>query len=108
MASTVRCRRPVSTMVAFLNLAGTRAKKAFAIFTTLAFALNCIVSNSAAAQEPQPQSSQENQRQNQAPASESPANNSTTSQQSDNSKSATVTIPAGANFALVLTNPVSS
>jgi len=106
VASTIRCRRPVSTMVAFLNLAATRAKKIFAIFTTLVFALNCLAVNSAA-QEQQPQSPEQNQTQDQALAPEAPTNNTTTSQQSD-SKSATVTIPAGSNFALVLTNPVSS
>jgi hypothetical protein len=96
VASTLHCSRPVSTMVSFLNLAATRAKQAFAIFTTLAFALNCVAQDT-----PQAQAK------TQSPANVA-ANSQTLSSSGNSAKPATITIPAGTDLALVLTNPVSS
>jgi hypothetical protein len=114
VACNVRCRRPVSTRVAFLNLAATRAKKFFAIFTTLVFAWTCFAQISMAQQNQgqqnsfqQNQSQQEQGQQDQRQQDQDPLHQPYP-QGSPQNVPATITIPAGSNFALVLTNPVSS
>jgi hypothetical protein len=90
MANTRSSNRTVSTMIAFLTLAGTNARQALALVTTLFFALACMAQNQTEAQ-PQLPSAPEPQT-NHAPAS----------------PPATETVPAGTRFALVLTDSISS
>ncbi len=85
----------VSTMIAFLTMAGTNARRILAALTTLVFAVTCMAQDNVNAnanaqpQSPSPPDSQSMQ----APAMPNPA---------------TETIPAGTRFALVLTNPIFS
>ena len=89
MANTSIRNRSVSTMIAFLTLAGTNAKHAVTLLTTLVLAAaTCLAQDQA---QPQPPSAPDPQT-NQAPATPPP----------------TETIPAGTRFALVLTNSISS
>jgi hypothetical protein len=93
MANTRGCPRTVSTMIAFLTLAGTDARRILAAVTTLVFAVTCMAQDHAnvpaQAQPPSPPDAQTMP----APAPPNPA---------------TETIPAGTRFALVLTNPIFS
>ena len=85
VARQARSRRAVSTMVAFLHLAGTNAKQIVAVLTALTLTTACLAQD-------QPQ-----------PAATPPS-----AADSQTREAATTTIPAGTRFALVLTNPVSS
>ena len=90
MANTGSSRPIVSTMIAFLTLAGTNARRTLAATIALFFAVACLAQDQA---QPQLPSAPEPQSSVQTPATPPPA---------------TETIPAGTRFALVLTNPVSS
>jgi len=90
MANTRGIARPVSTMFAFLDLAGTNARRALAILSTLFLALTCLAQNQDQPQPPAPPDSQTDQ------------------QASANPNPVTETIPAGTRFALVLTHPIQS
>src|SRR6266568_836144 len=85
----------VSTMIAFLTMAGTNARRILAALTTLVFAVTCMAQDNVNAnanaqpQSPSPPDSQSMQ----APAMPVPT---------------TETIPAGTRFALVLTHPIFS
>jgi hypothetical protein len=92
MANTSSASRPVSTMFAFLNLAGTNARRTLAACTTLLFVVTCMAQDNAPSQ-PQPPSPTDSPTSMQSPAPPPPA---------------TETIPAGTRFALVLTNPIFS
>jgi hypothetical protein len=92
MANTRHARRNVSTIVAFLTLAGTKAKQSFAVFSLLLAALTCIAF------------AQDQSDQAQASSPVSPTN----SQASVTPVSSTVTVPAGTRIALVLTHPILS
>lgn len=92
MANTRSC--PVSTMIAFLTLAGTNARQILAAVTTLLFAVTCMAQDQAQPQlPPAPETQTTVQGQAQAPATPQPA---------------TETIPAGTRIALVLTHPIQS
>jgi hypothetical protein len=80
----------VSTMIAFLTLAGTKARKILAAMTTLLFTVTCMAQDPAQPQPPVPP--------------ESP----TSEQASTTPQSATVTLPAGTRIALVLTHDIQS
>src|ERR1700728_4359026 len=80
-------RYPVST---FLTLAGTSSRKTLAAFTALLFAVTCMAQDHAQAP-PQPPSALEAATSTQPPA-----------------KSSSVTLPAGARIALVLTHDIQS
>jgi hypothetical protein len=88
MANDHGCRGTVSTKVAFLTLAGTRAKQAFAVAAMLLVAHTCFAQDQT--QTPVPPDSG-----GVVPAVSAPASD-------------TVTIPAGTRFSLVLTTGVSS
>jgi hypothetical protein len=88
MANTRGISRPVSTMFAFLNLAGTNARRSLAALSTVFLALTCLAQN-----QPQPLSPPDSQTNLQASAKPNPI---------------TETIPAGTRFALVLTHPIQS
>lgn len=90
MANTSCISRPVSTMIAFLTLAGTNARRSLATISTLFLALTCLAQNQDQPQQPSPPDSQTNQH---ASAKPNPV---------------TETIPAGTRFALVLTHPIQS
>src|ERR1039458_1905772 len=90
MANTRGTARPVSTMFAFLNLAGTNARRSLAALSTLFLALTCLAQNQ---DQPQPLSPPDSQTNQQASARPNPV---------------TETIPAGTRFALVLTHPIQS
>ncbi len=90
MANTSSASRPVSTMFAFLNLAGTNARPILAAVTTLFFAVACMAQDNAPSQ-PQPPSPADSQTSTQSAAPPPPE-----------------TIPAGTRFALVLTHPIFS
>src|SRR5438270_10920227 len=92
MANIRRYPRTVSTMIAFLTLAGTNTRRILAAVTTLIFAVTCMAQDGADAH-PQPTSPPDSQTTMQAPATPNPA---------------TETIPAGTRLALVLTNPIFS
>ena len=79
----------VSTMNAFLNLAGTQAKPALALLTTLLLAASCLAQDDSPTQQPAPPDSQTMQASSAPPA-------------------ATEVIPAGTRIALVLTHPIQS
>jgi len=83
----------VSTMIAFLTLAGTNARRILAAVTTLVLVVTCMAQDNPNVQS-QPQSPSPPDTQTmQAPGTPNPA---------------TETIPAGTRFALVLTNPIFS
>src|SRR5258708_4279599 len=82
----------VSTMIAFLTLAGTNARRILAALTTLVLAVTCMAQDNPNPQI-QPASPPDSQTTMPAPATPSPA---------------TETIPAGTRLALVLTNPIFS
>jgi len=88
MANDHGWRGTVSTKVAFLTLAGTKAKQAVAVAAMLLIAYTCLAQDQP--QTPLPPDSQMN----------SPA--------APQAEASTVTIPAGTRFALVLTSGVSS
>ena len=90
MANTRGISRPFSTMFAFLNLAGTNARRSLAALSTLFLALTCFAQNQDQSQPLSPPDSQTNL---QASARPNPV---------------TDTIPAGTRFALVLTHPIQS
>ena len=93
MANTRGCPHIVSTMIAFLTLAGTNAKQILAAVTALVFAMTCMAQDNANTNpQPQPTSPPDAQTM-QAPAAPNPP---------------TETIPAGTRLALVLTNPIFS
>ena len=87
MANTSK-DRSVSTMIAFLTLAGTNTKRALALVTTLVLAATCMAQENDQTQPPPAPEPQTNQ----APAT----------------PPATETIPGGTRFALVLTNSIAS
>jgi hypothetical protein len=89
MANTRGISRPVSTMFAFLNLAGTNARRSLAALSTLFLALTCLAQNQ---DQPQPLPPPDSQTNVQASAKPNPV----------------TTIPAGTRFALVLTHPIQS
>jgi hypothetical protein len=91
MANTCGTSRSVSTMFAFLNLAGTNARRSLAALSTLFLALSCLA---------------QNQDQPQLPLS--PSDSQTNLQASAKPNLVTETIPAGTRFALVLTHPIQS
>jgi len=94
MANTRRCPRIVSTMIAFLTLAGTNARRILAAVTTLVFAVACMAQDSTNAQaQPQPPTPPDAQTAMPSPATPNPPSE---------------TIPAGTRFALVLTHPIFS
>jgi hypothetical protein len=80
----------VSTMIAFLTLAGTKARRTLAAVTTLIFAVTCLAQDQDQPQPPSPPDSQTS-----VEASATPSLD-------------TVTIPSGTRFALVLTHPIQS
>jgi hypothetical protein len=80
----------VSTMIAFLTLAGTNARRTLAAAATLIFAVTCMAQDQNQPQPPSPPDSQ------------------TGVQASATSRSDTVTIPSGTRIALVLTHPIQS
>ena len=80
--------RSVSTMIAFLTLAGTNTKRALALVTTIVLAATCMAQENDQTQPPPTPEPQTNQAPATAPATE--------------------TIPGGTRFALVLTNSISS
>ena len=80
----------VSTMIAFLTLAGTNARRTLAVVTTLIFAVTCLAQDQDQTQLSSPRDSQTSV---QASATPSPD---------------TVTIPSGTRIALVLTHPIQS
>ena len=83
----------VSTMIAFLTLAGTNARRILAAVTILVFAVTCMAQDRANINaQPQPPSPPEAQTMP-VPATPNPT---------------TETIPAGTRLALVLTNPIFS
>ena len=90
-------RRSVSTMIAFLTLAGTNARRALALATALFLTAACIAQDQDQSQlpsAPEPQTQEPQTRvQDQAPVTPRPA---------------TETIPAGTRIALVLTHPIQS
>jgi hypothetical protein len=90
---SVRCRKAVSTMVAFLTLAGKNARRSLAAVTLTLVTVTCLALTGLAQDQPEP------------PAAPDAQSNS---QPGQAAPSATVTIPAGTPFALVLTNPISS
>ena len=79
----------VSTMNAFLNLAGTHAKPTLTVFTTLVLAASSLAQDNSQSQPPAPPDPQTMQASAALPA-------------------ATEVIPAGTRIALVLTHPVQS
>jgi hypothetical protein len=79
----------VSTMNAFLNLAGTLAKPTLTLLTTLLLAASCLAQDNS---QPQPPSAPDPQ----------------TTQASAAPPPATEVIPAGTRIALVLTHPIQS
>ncbi len=91
MANTRGISRSVSTMFAFLNLAGTNARRSLAVLSTLFLALTCFAQNQ---DQPQPPLS--------------PPDSQTNLQASAKPNPVTETIPAGTRFALVLTHPIQS
>jgi hypothetical protein len=96
MANPSNDRRSVSTMIAFLTLAGTNARRVLAVVTTLFLAVACLAQSDAQTQtqaQPQLPSAPEPQTSVQTLATPPPASE---------------TIPAGTRFALVLTHPVFS
>ncbi len=80
----------VSTMIAFLTLAGTNARKPLAVITALLFTVTCMAQDQAQPQPPSPPDPQSNI---QAPATP---------------ESFTVTLPPGTRIALVLTHDIQS
>src|SRR5262245_22492067 len=84
MAIPHRSRRAVSTKVAFLTLAGIQPKPLFSVVPLLLITLACFA-----------------QEQDETSPDASPNANPP-------SAAASMTIPAGTRFALVLTNPVAS
>jgi hypothetical protein len=80
----------VSTMIAFLTLAGTNARRTLAAVTTLVFAVTCLAQDQDQPQPPSPPDSQTS-----IEASATPSLD-------------TVTIPSGTRIALVLTHPIQS
>jgi hypothetical protein len=88
MANQDRWCRAVSTKVAFLTLAGTRAKRVLIVTGMLGVAFSCAAQEGAGA----------------APAQDTQGNSPTVTSLPHGA----VTIPAGTRFALVLTNPVAS
>ncbi len=89
MPNQDHCRRVVSAMAAFPTLAGTKANQTLIAVAMLLIPFLCLAQD-----QNQPQTTQ--------PGPQTRSQASTTTQPS------TVTIPAGTQFALVLTNPVSS
>jgi hypothetical protein len=85
-----RVRRIVSATADFLTLASKRATQTFTVVATILVAVNCAVNCNA---------------QNQ---SQAVSVTQTSSQNSVAAQPSTVTIPAGVQFALVLTDPISS
>lgn len=83
-------RSPVSTMIAFLTLAGTDARRTLAAVASVLFVVACITQ---AQTQSQPASSPDSQISAPAPAMPN---------------ASTETVPAGTRFALVLTNPIFS
>jgi hypothetical protein len=81
--------KSVSTMNAFLNLAGTHAKPTLAVVTSLLLAASCLA-------------------QDKSPTQPSAATDSQTTQASAALPAATEIIPAGTRIALVLTHPIQS
>jgi hypothetical protein len=79
----------VSTMNAFLSLAGTHAKPTLTVVTTLLFAASCLAQDNS---QPQPPAAPDSQ----------------TMQASAAPPAATEVIPAGTRIALVLTHPIQS
>ena len=90
MANTRGIARPVSTMNAFLTLAGTNARRTLAALSTLFLALTGFAQNQ---NQPQPSTPSDSQTNLQASARPNPV---------------AETIPAGTRFALVLTHPIQS
>jgi hypothetical protein len=80
----------VSTMIAFLTLAGTNARRTLAAVITLIFAVTCLAQDQDQPQPPSPPDSQTS-----VEASATPSLD-------------TVTIPSGTRIALVLTHPIQS
>ena len=89
MANIHSCPRTVSTMNAFLTLAGASARRFLAV-TTIVFAVTCMAQDQTQTQLPSPPDSQADV---QSPATDKPA---------------TETIPAGTRITLVLTHPILS
>ncbi len=87
MANQDRWCRAVSTKVAFLTLAGTRAKRILIVTGMLGVAFSCAAQEGAGGA---------------AKAQDTQGNSPTVTSHG------AVTIPAGTRFALVLTNPVAS
>jgi hypothetical protein len=92
MANTHSCPRTVSTMNAFLTLAGTSARRFLAALTTIILAVTCMAQDNAQAP-PQPPSPQDSRPTVQTPATPN---------------AATETIAAGTTLSLVLTSPIFS
>src|ERR1700686_3398979 len=80
----------VSTMIAFLTLGGTKARKILAAMTTLLFTVSCMAQDPAQPQPPVPPDSP------------------TSQQASTTPQLATVTLLAGTRIALVLTHDIQS
>ena len=80
----------VSTMIAFLILAGTNARRTLAAVTALLFAVTCMAQDN-----PQPEPL-------------TPPDSQTSLQASATPPLVTETIPAGTRIALVLTHPIQS
>ncbi len=94
VAKSARSRRAVSTMVAFLHLAGTNIKPIVSLLAALTLTTACLAQG-----QNQPQTRSQ-------PAS--PTDSQTNLQASAEPNAATETIPAGTRFALVLTHPIQS
>jgi hypothetical protein len=92
MANTSSASRPVSTIFAFLNLAGTNARRTLAACTTLLLVATCMAQDNPQSQ-PQRPSAPDSSSSMQSQAPPPPA---------------TETIPAGTRLALVLTHPIFS
>jgi hypothetical protein len=96
---SVRCRKAVSTMVAFLTLAGRNARRSLAPVTLTLVTVTCLALTGLAQDQPEPSA---------APDAQSNQQTAQPRQPAQSAQPATVTIPAGTPFALVLTNPLSS
>jgi hypothetical protein len=86
-------------MVAFLTLAVRNARRSLAPVTLTLVAVTCLALTGLAQDQPEPTA---------APDARSNSQTRQTTQASQTAPPATVTIPAGTPFALVLTNPISS